>query len=300
MGHDLVTVPAGKLIMGSGDRTLDAIAASQHLPRSWFEDETPRHTVHVDAFRIDRHPVTNAQYAAFTEATGYRTVAEQRGFGLVYGAAFWEETQDADWRHPTGHAGAPAAARPDHPVVHIAWPDAHAYATHAGLRLPTEAEWEYAARGPDTERTWPWGQEWDPDRCTTAETPGSATVHDMTSWRSWWAGYRTRHPLPGTTPVGAHPSGASPFGVADLSGNVQEWTDDRYGPYDPARHYGNLYTRITGRYRVIRGGSWMHYRWQSRCAERIAADPLYSNFSTGFRCAADHPDASSPSGGGQR
>lgn len=298
--HDLVAVPPGQLLMGSSDQALDAVTGAQHLPRSWFEDEAPRHTVHIDAFRIGRHPVTNAQYAEFAAATGYRTVAEQRGFGLVYGTDFWEETPGADWRHPAGPAGVRAAERPGHPAVHIAWPDARAYASHTGLRLPTEAEWEYAARGPGSERTWPWGDTWDPARCTTAESPGAAAVNDMTGWASWWTGYRAVHMLPGTAPVGTHPAGTSPFGVADLAGNVQEWTADLYRPYDETRHYGDLYTRITGRYRVIRGGSWMHYRWQSRCAERIAADPLYSNFSTGFRCAADQLDASSPSGGGQR
>lgn len=290
-GHSLVAVPAGNLIRGTSEEKLDVIAAGQHLPRSWFEDEAPQHTLRVDAFLIDRYPVTNAQYAEFTDATGYRTVAEERGFGLIYGTEFWEETPGASWRHPAGPGGIPAADRPGHPVVHIAWPDATAYADFAMLRLPAETEWEYVARGPGSDRTWPWGDEWDSGCCTTAETPGSAEVNDMASWRSWWTGYRTTHVLPGTTPVGSHPAGDSPAGVADLSGNVQEWTASLYQPYDTTRDYGDLYSRLFGHYRVLRGGSWMHYRWQSRCAERIAAHPAYSNYSTGFRCAAEcHPD----------
>jgi sulfatase modifying factor 1 len=287
--HRVIHLPAGELAMGTSEETLDTIAGCQHLPRSWFGDEAPVHTVCVDAFAIDRHPVTNAQYSAFAAATGYRTVAEEHGFGLVYGETFWQEVTGACWRQPAGPGKVTAAERHDHPVVHIAWPDAMAYCAWAGLRLPSEAEWEYAARGSSGQRMWPWGDAWDPARCNSAETTGSAPIGDMAGWRTWWAGYRSTHAVPGTSPVGAHPAGTSPFGVSDLSGNVQEWTASSYLPYDPDASYGDLYTRIAGRYRVIRGGSWMHYRWQTRCAERIAADPLYSNFSIGFRCAADPP-----------
>ncbi|QMU74166.1 formylglycine-generating enzyme family protein [Streptacidiphilus sp. P02-A3a] len=291
----MVPVAAGELTMGTSEEALDFIAASQHLPRSWFEDEAPVHAVAVSAFAIDRHPVTNMQFAAFTEATGYRTAAEERGFGLVYGEQFWEETAGACWRSPAGPNQVTAAERPEHPVVHIAWLDAYAYTAWARLRLPSEAEWEYAARGPGSQRLWPWGDGWDPARCNTAETAGGAAITDMSGWRDWWGRCRATRGLPGTTPVGSCPGGRSPFGVADLSGNVQEWTASPHLPYDPARDYGDLYARIAGRYRVIRGGSWMHYRWQTRCAERIAADVHYSNFSLGFRCAASQPNATSTS-----
>ncbi|MFC5027859.1 formylglycine-generating enzyme family protein [Streptomyces sp. DSM 41987] len=285
--HDMVAIPCGVLSMGTTEEELDAIEAAQHLPREWFEDEAPVHSVELAHFAIDRHPVTNSQYAAFVDSTGYRTVAEQRGFGLVYGRDFWEETGDAYWLHPVGPEGAAATERPDHPVVHMAWADAEAYADWAGFRLPTEAEWEYAACGPSS-HIWPWGNEWDPAVNNSAEHWSDHRIHDMGTWRNWWLRHHSTGPLPATTPVGAFPAGDSVFGVSDMAGNVQEWTASTYGPYDKNRSYGDIYTRIFGVYKVLRGGSWMHYKFQSRCSERIAADSFqYSNFSTGFRCAAD-------------
>ncbi|MFD7642071.1 SUMF1/EgtB/PvdO family nonheme iron enzyme [Kitasatospora sp. NPDC059795] len=282
--HDLVDVPAGILLRGTGEAALDEIAAAQHYPRRWFEDESPSQPLPVAAFRIDRHPVTNAQYRRFADATGYRTLSEQRGRSLVYGSEFWEETAGAHWRRPTGPDGPPALD--DHPTVHLTLGDATAYATWAGLRLPTETEWEYAARGPDSTRTWPWGNTWNPDAASTADTT-STPLHDEHAWRAWWNSQRVAHALPATTPIGGRPHGASPFYVHDLAGNVQEWTSTVYHPYDPTRDYGTVYSHIVGRYVVLRGGSWMHYRWQTRCAERIAADPGYTNFATGFRCATE-------------
>jgi sulfatase modifying factor 1 len=286
--HDLVAIPAGAFTRGTAPADLDAIAAAQHLPRTWFEDESPAQRVSVEAFRIDRHQVTNAQFAQFTEATGYRTVAERRGFGLTYGEEFWEHTPGACWRQPTGPHGPSASDWRDHPVVHIAWPDADAYAAWAGLRLPTELEWEYAARGMQA-RTWPWGDTWDPTVANTAErTNRGQRITDMASWRAWWLSYRREYPLPGTTPVGSFPEGDSPFGVSDMAGNVMEWTAETYRPYDPTRSYGDLYDAAAGRYKVNRGGGWMNYRFQVRGGERMAADPIqYSNYCVGFRCAAD-------------
>ncbi|MEV4438073.1 formylglycine-generating enzyme family protein [Streptomyces sp. NPDC049577] len=287
--HDMIPVPGGTLRAGTTEADLDAIAGAQHLPRSWFEDESPVHRVDVAPFAIDRHPVTNRQFAAFTRATGYRTVAELRGTGLVYGAGFWEDKPGACWRHPMGFDGLCAVRdRPDHPAVHIAWPDADAYARWAGLRLPTEAEWEYAARGPEG-LTWPWGNIFKPDAANTAERTSTHPITCMDQWKDWWAAFRESHDLPGTTPVGTFPVGASPFGVTDMAGNVMEWTADLYRPYDPRRNYGDIYSFVSGRYRVLRGGGWTNYRFQVRGAERMCADPEdHSTFCIGFRCASSN------------
>ncbi|MFB7742497.1 formylglycine-generating enzyme family protein [Streptomyces sp. NPDC056132] len=287
--HDLVTVKSGTFLMGSSDHDLNTIAAAQHYDRAWFEDETPQRPVHLGEFLIDRTPVTNAQFAAFTQATGYRTVVEERGFGLVYGPESWAEVRGADWRAPTGLGGPCAIAdRPDHPVVHIAWPDATAYAHWAGLRLPTEAEWEYAACGPDG-WTWPWGNTWNPGAANTAERTADGPITDFSTWRTWWVNYREAVTLPGTTPVGSLPSSDSAWGVADMAGNVMEWTSSRYRLYDRLGSYGQMYDQAQRvGYRVVRGGGWMNFRYQSRTRERFAADPAtYTTFAIGFRCAAD-------------
>ncbi|MCT9093482.1 formylglycine-generating enzyme family protein [Streptomyces sp. ASQP_92] len=285
--HDMVKVDSGTFLMGSSDDDLDDIAESQHLARDWFEDESPQRPVHLDAFRIDRTPVTNSQFAAFTRATGYRTVVEERGFGLVYGREFWDEVRGADWRSPTGPGGPCAVAdRPDHPVVHIAWADAHAYAQWAGLRLPTEAEWEYAA-SPDG-WTWPWGNIWDPAAANTAERTSNGPITNGEAWRTWWVKYHETVTLPGTTPVGSLPSSDSVWGVADMAGNVMEWTSSRYRHYDRSRSYGPTYDQVQrAGYRVVRGGGWMNFRFQSRTRERFAAEDSYATFALGFRCAAE-------------
>lgn len=285
----MVMVPAGRLLRGTTEQQLDRIADEQHLPRAWFEDETPRTTVDVGAFAIARNPVTNAEYAAFAASTGFRTHAEQRGFGLVYGERFWEETEGASWRSPAGTVGPCWRDMPDHPAVHLCATDADAYTAWAGLRLPTESEWEYAARGPQGYE-WPWGDTFHADACNTAEFWNREPITGSDGWRTWWLRHRADRAttLPSTTPVGSFPRGASPFGVLDMAGNAMEWTASSYRPYDPDRSYGDLYDRLAGLYRVARGGSWMNFRYQCRTAERLAGDPQYSNFQTGFRCATSH------------
>jgi formylglycine-generating enzyme required for sulfatase activity len=266
---------------------LDDLVPAQHYARAWFEDESPQHEVEIMAFWIDQHPVTNEDFARFTSATGYVTSAERRGSGLVYGANYWEDRPGACWRSPGG-GGDSIDQRMKHPVVQVDLTDALTYAAWAEKRLPTEAEWEYAAHG-STWRCWPWGSTWAPGLANCSERTGES-IDDFAAWRAWWAkqvGYRGH--APGTSPVGFHsPAGDSPFGVADLAGNVSEWTGSRYRLYDSARAYESLYHAASGRYAVVRGGSWMHFRFQLRTTERFAADPAYSNFSIGFRCAVDN------------
>ncbi|HEV7422288.1 MAG TPA: formylglycine-generating enzyme family protein [Mycobacterium sp.] len=229
---ELVELPGGSFRMGS---------------TSFYPEEAPVHTATVDPFAVERHPVTNAQYAEFVAETGHVTVAEQPLDPALYpGVAaedlapgalvfrptagpvdlqdwrqWWDWAPGACWRHPFGPDGDPgthAADRPDHPVVQLAYTDAAAYAHWAGLRLPTEAEWEYAAQGGATS-TYAWGDEVAPGGLPMANT-----------WQGRFP-YRNDGALGwvGTSPVGTFPPNG--FGLLDMIGNVWEWTTSRFLPY---------------------------------------------------------------------
>lgn len=260
----------------------------QPFPTPWFRDETPQTLVEVAPFAIDRHPVTVGQYAAFVEATGYRTVAERRGWSLVYGADYWQGTPGASWRRPAGH-GVDYDPPADHPVVHVAVEDAEAFAAWAGKRLPTEAEWELAARGPEY-RLWPWGDEWSRERTNTTELRLGDAARTAAEWRAWWKERQAdRGPVPLTTRVGSFsPHGDSPYGVADMAGNVYEWTASPSRLYGPSPDCDESLLSVMGRFRVIRGGSWMNLRFQARTSERLHGDPTgWACFANGFRCVRD-------------
>ncbi|MBL1080244.1 SUMF1/EgtB/PvdO family nonheme iron enzyme [Nocardia sp. 2] len=285
--NDMVLIPAAIVPIGSPEQHLDAICGEQHYPRQWFEDETPQRRITLNGFRIDRHPVTNLDFAAFVDATGYVTAAERRGDGLVYGREYWMAESGLCWRRP--HLDLDAVAdRPDHPVVHVDQADAAAYAAWAGKRLPTEAEWEYAAHGPDWQ-AWPWGSTWSARNANTVEYWAGEPVRDLAAWKRWWGPrWREYGPLPGTTPVGEFPTGCSPFGVADMAGNVIEWTSTRYRSYAPGGGQPRGFEAAVGfGYHVVRGGSWKTMRWQTRTSERLCCPADYSTFDIGFRCVAD-------------
>jgi formylglycine-generating enzyme len=229
MNHeDVVEIPAGRFAMGSTE---------------FYAEETPVREVEIDAFAMDRGPVTVAQFARFTEETGYATIAERPPNPadypdadpslLVEGSAvfqptsgpvplnnpglWWRYLPGANWRHPWGPAS-DNSQRQDHPVTHIAHEDAEAYAQWAGKSLPTEAEWEYAARGGLDGASFAWGDE---------ERPGGELLANSWQghfpWRNTGArGWR------GTSPVGLFP--ANGYGLYDMTGNVWEWTADYYSP----------------------------------------------------------------------
>ncbi|SNS13115.1 Sulfatase-modifying factor enzyme 1 [Tropicimonas sediminicola] len=200
--------------------------------------DSPRRRVRVSPFRIAPHAVTNAEYATFVEATGYRTVAEQEGWSYVFHlfldntakypdfagtAPWWRLVEGACWRTPEG-PGSNWQDRPDHPVVQIAWYDAFAYCRWAGLRLPREAEWEFAARGGLARKKFPWGNEM---------MPGG--VHAMNTWQGNFPAANTAEDgWVGTAPVGSFPPNG--YGLYEMTGNVWEWVQDYYGPRpDPKR-----------------------------------------------------------------
>ena len=169
-----------------------------------YDNETPQHTLYLPEYRIARVPVTVAQFAAFVGATGHKTTAEVQGSAWNWTGSEWKEIKGADWAHPRGPQS-DVRAKQDHPVTCVSWHDAVAFCKWAGVRLPTEAEWEKAARGTDG-RIWPWGN----------REPNSGVCNfNMT--------------VGDTTPVGRYPDGKSPYGLLDVAGNVWEWTSSLWG-----------------------------------------------------------------------
>ncbi|MFJ4653825.1 formylglycine-generating enzyme family protein [Nocardia sp. NPDC088792] len=284
----MIEIPAARVQIGAPDDHLDDLAKRQRYGREWFEDEAPQHDCDIAAFRIDRTPVTNSAFSEFAAQTGYLTRAEQQGYGLIYGPEYWRTEPGICWHRPAPGINA-VMHRPEHPVTHVDWTDAAAFASWAGKRLPTEIEWEYAAHGAYWS-PYPWGHEWDPKRVNCAEHWAGSIVNAVGGWRIWWqTRYSDLGSAPATTNVGAlSPAGDSEFGVADMAGTVAEWTASTYDFYDPHRTYDPSFAAAKlHRYRVVRGGSWKHLQAQVRTTERMAAMPSYSCFDIGFRCAAD-------------
>jgi formylglycine-generating enzyme required for sulfatase activity len=256
-GAVLVYVPAGEFQMGSIEGS---------------DDEDPVHTVALDAFWLDQHEVSVAQFQAFAVATGYETEAEQEGWGWVWRGEGWEKVDGADWQHPYGPD---SRAEDEHPVVQVSWNDAVAYCTWAGRRLPTEAEWAYAARGPEAQ-IYPWGDEFDGTLCNFCDVNCEPS----------WADQAVDDGYAMTAPVGSFPDGASWAGALDMAGNVWEWVADWYQAdyYDDAPRE-NPKGPETGEYRGLRGGSWGSSARIVRSATRHRNTPTTWFASVGFRCA---------------
>ncbi len=221
---DMVYIPAGSFTMGSD--LPDAPADAQ-----------PAHTVDLDAFWIDRDEVTNQEYKVFLDATEHRLPQAWNG------------------KYPAG--------RDDMPVAGVSWADAAAYCSSVGKRLPTEAEWEKAARGTDG-RTWPWGNEWDAARA-------NAEAQDGTAFR----------------PVGTYPNGASPYGVLNMAGEVWEWVQDWYAAqYYTLKVLRNPSGPGLGDFKVARGGSLIDARALVRTFARLGIyPPDFPGIDVGVRCA---------------
>lgn len=276
---------------------------------SFYPEEAPIHTATVAAFGIERHPVTNVQFAEFIDATGYVTVAERPldpelypgvaeadllPGALVFRATngpvnlrnwrqWWDWATGACWKRPFG-PGSDVDDKPDHPVVQVAYPDAAAYAQWAGRRLPSEAEWEYAARA-GAESVYPWGDGTTVDGALMANTWQGSFPYVNNGALGWV----------GTSPVGTFPP--NNFGLLDMIGNVWEWTTTRYS----AHHVIGGSVPATGCCpspgvpnpavnQTLKGGSHLcapEYCHRYRAAARSSQSQDTSTTHIGFRCVAD-------------
>jgi formylglycine-generating enzyme required for sulfatase activity len=243
-GAVMVHVPAGTFWMGSDEGDSDA-----------YDDERPQHEVRLNAFWIDRTEVTNAQYR--------RCVSEgacdpPRGSSSYTRDSYYGVTEFDD-----------------HPVIYVDWEQANAYCTWAGKRLPTEAEWEKAARGTD-KRIYPWGNEFDGSLANFCDV-NCGFDHNADEWDD---GYTD------TAPVGNYPGNASPYGALDMAGNVWEWVADWHaGDYYATSPDRNPQGPDSGEWRVLRGGSWLDLQGGVRAAARDLGGPSGSSDDLGFRCA---------------
>jgi sulfatase modifying factor 1 len=293
---EMAWIPGGTFWMGDADQQ--------------FPDAHPEHLVEVDGFWLDKHEVTNSEFARFVEATGYRTIAEQpldpaqfpgvpvedlKPGSIVFSPppgdvplddhlVWWRYVPGANWRHPEG-PDSTIADRPTHPVVHIAWHDAVAYAAWADKRLPTEAEWELAARGGLDRQRYCWGNE----------------LRQGTDWRAniWQGRFPNQNTAAdgfrATAPVGSYP--ANGYGLFDMAGNVWEWCADWYRPdyylHSPARNPQGPDSSFDPQEpdqqkRVQRGGSFMCsdlYCTRYVPGSRGKGEPTSAAGHIGFRCA---------------
>jgi serine/threonine-protein kinase len=261
-----VYVPAGEFLMGAADSDPDG-----------SDDEKPQHTVYLNAFWIDKTEVTNAMFTRFMATTGYKTDAEKGGKGWVYTGVKWEEVSGADWQHPGGPT-TNISGLDDHPVVQVSWNDALAYCGWVGRQLPTEAEWEKAARGTEG-RIYPWGNQ--------AATCEYAVMDDSVMRDSSRNGCGRGN---AAWPVGSKPKGISPYGALDMGGNVWEWVvdwyDDKYYASSPFR---NPPGPPSGPKRVLRGGGWGDTAVYIRAAHRFGLTPDHPSHDNGFRCVVYGP-----------
>jgi formylglycine-generating enzyme required for sulfatase activity len=281
----MARVPGGSFLMGSD---------------KFYREEGPVRPASVEAFWIDTHPVTNAQFEAFVEASGYLTVAERPPDPAAYPEAdpsllvpgslvftkprqrvnlgdcraWWAYLPGACWRHPEG-ADSSVAGRADHPVVHVTHEDASAYAAWAGKSLPTEPEWEFAARGGLKGATYPWGDEF---------APGGRLMANVWLGQFPWES-RKEEGCQGTTPVKSYP--ANGYGLYDVVGNVWEWTSSAFDRGGGSCCGGAAATNSHLR-RTVKGGSHLcapNYCLRYRPAARQGQAVDTSTSHIGFRCA---------------
>ena len=278
-------IPGGEFLMGNeGDYGFPA------------DGEGPVHPVKLDAFYMDATCVTNEQFNDFINATHYKTEAEEFGWSFVFqghltpaqqaagvrsrvvGSEWWCRIDGTTWRHPEG-PGTNIKKRWAHPVVHVSWRDATAYATWAGKRLPTEAEWEYAARGGLAQKRFPWGEELKP-----------GGKHRMNVWQGTFPTHNTEADMHyGPAPAKSYP--ANGHGLYNMTGNVWEWVWDWFD----AAYYNNSPADnptgpATSDRRVMRGGSYLchaSYCNRYRTDARSSNTPDSSTTNLGFRCARD-------------
>lgn len=278
----MIFIQGAEFLMGTDD--------NEGFPN---DGEGPVRSVKVDSFYIDACAVSNAEFKKFADATGYVTEAEHFGWSYVFhlfvppevaakvtqvvkGTPWWWNVEGACWKHPEG-PGTSIEERMDHPVIHVSWNDAMAYCEWAGKRLPTEAEWEYAARGGLVQKRYPWGDLLKPDgehRCNIwqGKFPEKNNASDG---------------FAGTAPVRSFPPNG--FGLYNVSGNVWEWCADWFSPtFHVNGPRDNPKGPPSGQARVLRGGSYLchkSYCNRYRVAARSQNTPDSSTGNIGFRCA---------------
>jgi sulfatase modifying factor 1 len=265
-------IPGRPFVMGS----------DEHYP-----EEKPARIASASAFFIDIYPVTNRQFAKFVEATGHQTGAEKVGSSSVFVRPtppidlrampiWWHDTVGVDWRHPEGSSAA-IIDRLDHPVVHVTKIDAEAYAVWSGKRLPSELEWECAARGGLVDCAYAWGDTFRPDGRDMANIwRGEFPVESLAP-----------NGCPGTSPVGAFPPNG--YGAYDMIGNVWEWTSSSAHKSSTARACCSIHDGKVDQF-VAKGGSFLcapNYCRRYRPAARLSQSASQSTSHIGFRCASD-------------
>jgi len=255
---DMVYFKGGTFMMGSSNGT---------------PQEQPVHKVEVQSFKIDKYPVTVKAFRRFIEETGYKTDAEKFGDSGVFdfNSSSWALMPEANWKYPLGKNSSPA--EDNHPVTHVSWNDATAYAVWLGKRIPTEAEWEYAARCSGTS--------------TTKFSWGNNLIMNGKYMANIWQGgdLTSKQGADGfvlTSPVGQY--GKTPCGLTDMGGNVWNWCSDTYKPYPGSK----LPDQSNSELKVIRGGSFFfdqNLENSYTTTGRASNTQETSLFNTGFRCA---------------
>ena len=280
----MVYIPGGSFLMGTDDK--------EGFPA---DGEGPIRKVTVNPFYMDPYAVTNKEFKAFTDETGYITDAEKFGNSFVFyqflskktaskvtqqvqQTPWWMVVEGASWKHPEG-PDSKIDHRMDHPVIHVSWNDAQAYCTWAGKRLPTEAEWEFAARGGLEQKKYPWGDEL---------TPGG--IHQCNIWQGRFPSLNKKEDgYAGTAPVQSFPPNG--YGLYNVAGNVWEWCSDWFSTNIHQRGgRKNPKGPKIGTAKVMRGGSYLCHRSycnRYRVAARTANTPDSSTGNIGFRCVAD-------------
>jgi len=282
----VISLPGGEFTMGSDDEL--AYPA---------DGEGPLRRFSVSRFEIDSEAVTNERFERFVAVAGYVTDAERLGWSFVFAgllpddfeltqgvahAPWWRRVEGADWRRPEGR-GSSLEGRRDHPVVHVSWNDAVAFCSWSGTRLPTEAEWEYAARGGLHGRTYPWGDELEP-----------GGTHLMNVWQGEFPAHNSLGDgYYGTAPVGSYEPNA--FGLMNMTGNVWEWVSDHFhAAFRSHDVEADPQGPPAGTHRVQKGGSYLchaDYCRRYRVAARQANTPDGSAGNLGFRCVRDSAEA---------
>lgn len=261
-GAEMILIPGGRFLMGSSRAEVDAQFRDTGLPVDWKKytlDEEPRHTRTLEPFYLYKYEVTNGQYKAFIDAAGHRAPPHWKG---------------KDYPADKGQ----------HPVVEVSWDDAEAYCRWAGTKLPTEAQWEYAARGAEPakdkpSRVFPWGDAWDRRLSNNASFNAGKELQNAEDWKTWYEGDQKSH-FPLTSRGGSFPKSVSPFGVHDMAGNAWEWCAEIQAPYPDQKADDAPDKKLRAR----RGGSWANVALHIRSADRQPAPHDDLNIYTGFRC----------------